>query len=186
MIYALTNPVKDGLVERAHHWPGVTSLGSLLHAKPLVATRPKHFFRDEGPMPVSARISLVRPLGFENLSPKEFTTLVSERVRLVEEAAARERRRSGARVFGRNAILAQGWNDRPGTREPRRQLSPRVAARSKWSRIEALLHNRAFRDAYAAAREAFIAGIRDVLFPSGTYWLRLFTDAPCTALPVPA
>ena len=24
MTYALTNPVKDGLVERAHHWPGVT------------------------------------------------------------------------------------------------------------------------------------------------------------------
>ena len=36
-------------------------------------------------------------------------------------------------------------------------------------------YNRAFREAYAAAREAFIAGARDVIFPAGTYWLRRFT-----------
>ncbi len=29
MTYALTNPVKDGLVEKAHHWPGVSSVGHL-------------------------------------------------------------------------------------------------------------------------------------------------------------
>ena len=43
MTYALTNPVKDGLVERAHHWPGVTSIGFLLHSATLVASRPKRF-----------------------------------------------------------------------------------------------------------------------------------------------
>jgi REP element-mobilizing transposase RayT len=31
MTYALTNPVKDNLVDKAHHWPGVTSLDFLLH-----------------------------------------------------------------------------------------------------------------------------------------------------------
>jgi REP element-mobilizing transposase RayT len=34
MTYALSNPVKDNLVDRAHHWPGVTSLHFLLHARP--------------------------------------------------------------------------------------------------------------------------------------------------------
>jgi putative transposase len=181
MIYALTNPVKDGLVERARHWPGVTSLDSHLNATPLVATRPKHFFRDEGPMPETACLSFVRPAGF--VSDRDFATLVSERVRTVEENAAAERRRIGIQVLGRSAILKQRWSQRPGSREPRRQLNPRVAARSKWSRLEALLRNRAFRDAYAAAREAFAAGIRDVLFPAGTYWLRRFAHAPCVPLP---
>jgi putative transposase len=39
MTYALTNPVKDGLVEKAHHWPGVSSLGFLLHGGRLTASR---------------------------------------------------------------------------------------------------------------------------------------------------
>jgi len=45
MTYALANPVKDGLVEKAHHWPGITSLDALMHARSLIASRPKHFFR---------------------------------------------------------------------------------------------------------------------------------------------
>jgi hypothetical protein len=53
MTYALTNPVKDCLMEKAHHWPGVTSLGAITGKRPLVASRPKHFFRDkERPMPL--------------------------------------------------------------------------------------------------------------------------------------
>jgi hypothetical protein len=64
-------------------------------------------------------------------------------------------------------------------------LNPRVAARSKWSRIESLMRDRAFRDAYAAARASFAAGIRDVLFPAGTYWLRRFTQALCEPIATP-
>src|SRR6476660_8139903 len=59
MIYALTNPVKDGLVEKAHHWPGVSSLAANLHGKQLTASRPKHFFRDEGSMPDTATLTFV-------------------------------------------------------------------------------------------------------------------------------
>ena len=180
MTYALTNPVKDGLVEKAHHWPGATALGAIIHNKPLVASRPRHFFRDkDGPMPEVISLFFPPPRAFKDLTPKEFAARVLERVRIVEETAAAERRRTGARVLGRRAVLDQKWRDRPVSREPRRQLNPRVAARSKWSRIEALLRNLAFRDAYTAARAALVAGIRDVIFPAGTYWLRRFTRALC-------
>jgi REP element-mobilizing transposase RayT len=186
MTYALTNPVKDSLVEKAHHWPGATSLDALTRNKTLVASRPKHFFRDkEGPMPEVVSLSFARPHGLKDLTPKEFAARVLERVRVVEETAAAERRRTGARVLGRRAVLKQKWSDRPGSSEPRRQLNPQVAARSKWSRIEALSRNRAFRDAYAAARAAFAAGIRDIIFPAGTYWLRRFIRATCTPSPAP-
>jgi putative transposase len=74
-------------------------------------------------------------------------------------------------------VLAQKVTERPQSREPRRELDPRVAARSKWSRNEALLRNKAFHDAYAAARATLISGIRDVQFPAGTYWLRRFASA---------
>jgi REP element-mobilizing transposase RayT len=183
MTYALTNPVKDDLVERAHHWPGVTSLDATTRGKRLSASRPKHFFRDKGPMPEVVSLSFSQPPGFEHLGAAEFATVVAERVRDVEERMLAERRRTGVRVLGRRGVLAQRASDRPRSQEPRRQLDPRVAARSMWSRIEALLRNKAFREAYAEARATFISGVRDVVFPAGTYWLRRFASATCAPWP---
>jgi hypothetical protein len=96
-----------------------------------------------------------------------------ERVRAVEEERAAERQRTGVRVCGRRAVLAQSWRGQPTSREPRRNLRPRVAAQNKWARIEALLRNRAFVEAYTTARAAWREGI-SVVFPPGTYWLCRF------------
>jgi hypothetical protein len=112
--------------------------------------------------------------------------MVDLRIRAIEESTADQRRLTGVRVVGRRAVLAQNWSARPMSREPRRQLDPRVAARSKWSRIEALLRDRAFRDAYIAARDSFVAGVREAIFPAGTYWLRRFVQATCAPSPVPS
>jgi hypothetical protein len=185
MIYALTNPVKDGLVERAHHWPGVSSLPWVLHGRPLVALRPRHFFREDGVMPERVVLSFVRPRGYEQLSTVEFATMIIERIRQVEQSVAAELRRAGTSVVGRKTILTQRWSDRPQTREARRRLNPRVAARSKWSRIEALRRSRSFRDAYIAARARFMDGLREAIFPAGTYWLRRFAAAVCAPCPPP-
>lgn len=185
MVYALTNPVKDGLVEKAHQWPGVSSLAAILHRKSFVASRPKHFFRDEGVMPDTVVLRFARPRGLEQMTAADFATLIVDRIRQFEGQAATERLRDGRAVLGRRSVLRQAWRARPADREPRRDLSPRVAARSKWSRIEALLRNRAFRDAYVAARALFVNGMRDVIFPAGTYWLRRFARAACEPCPSP-
>jgi hypothetical protein len=50
-----------------------------------------------------------------------------------------------------------------------------VAAQNKWARIEALLRNRAFVEAYTTARAAWRDGI-PVMFPPGTYWLGRFAQ----------
>jgi hypothetical protein len=50
-----------------------------------------------------------------------------------------------------------------------------VAAQNKWARIEALLRNRAFVEAYTTARAAWREGI-PVMFPPGTYWLGRFAQ----------
>ena len=134
-------------------------------------------------MPETVMLSFERPPGFESMTTRDFAELMAARVRQVEEMSAVERRRAGTTIVGRRAVLQQRWSDRPSTREPRRQLDPRVAARSKWSRIEALLRNRWFRDAYVAARASFVAGVRDVCFPAGTYWLRRFANAVCAPIP---
>jgi hypothetical protein len=41
------------------------------------------------------------------------------------------------------------------------------------------MRNAAFYDAYVAARTDLLAGVRDVLFPAGTYWLHRFANACC-------
>jgi hypothetical protein len=73
--------------------------------------------------------------------------------------------------------LLSSWRDYPASREPRRNLRPRVASRSKWARIEALLRNRAFVIEYAIARERWRNGIPAV-FSLGTYWLKRFASVP--------
>ena len=58
-------------------------------------------------------------------------------------------------------------------------MSPRVAAQNKWSRIEALLRNRGFIERYRDAFRNHMAGLANVLFPFGTYWMRKFAKVAC-------
>jgi putative transposase len=175
LVYTATNPVQDHLVERVHHWPGVNGLVALLAGRPMRATRPLHFFRPNGPMPkaVEMRLAIPPELG----TAEEVLAELRDRVRAVEAERAAERQRTGGRVGGRRAVLSQSWRSHPASHEPRRNLRPRVAVRSKWARIEALLRNRAFSAAYKTAREQWLAGI-PVMFPPGTYWLRRFAQVP--------
>jgi len=52
----------------------------------------------------------------------------------------------GIVVLGRARILEQDPFGCPAGQAPRFQMSPRVAAKNKWARIEALLRNRGFAD----------------------------------------
>jgi putative transposase len=191
MIYALTNPVKDHLVAKAHHWPGASSLRATLSGRKMVRARPRRFFRVDGEMPPTATLTLYRPPGLEHVSPEKFVETLSSRIADREASAAKERTNSGRSLLGRKAVLGQDWRARPATREPRRRLSPRIACRDKWRRIESLARNRAFLDAYRNAREAWVNGA-SAIFPAGTFWLRKFAsvlvhpdsaDAPPSSIP---
>ena len=173
LVYVATNPVKAGLVDRAHHWPGVQGLDALLNRRTIVVRRPKQFFRAGGSMPEEVTLELGLPPGIEDADA--FLCALRERVAAEEERLAAERRRAGRGVLGRRGVLQQDWRSCPTSREPRRGLQPRVAARSVWARIEALQRNRAFIDAYRTARAAWLAGL-EAVFPPGTYWLRRFAS----------
>jgi hypothetical protein len=100
-----------------------------------------------------------------------------DQVRAVELERAAERPRTGRRVLGRRAVLAQSWRESPASVEPRRNLRPRVASRQQVGADEALLRNRAFVLEYAIARGRWRNGIPAV-FPPGTYWLQRFASVP--------
>jgi hypothetical protein len=171
LIYVLANPVQDHLVERAHHWPGATALGAILKRRSITAVRPRGFFRDEqsgGEMPDVVTINFSQPPALETMPADQFVALVAERIQAREREAAATRTSDGTRIVGRKRLLAQSWDDRPESKEPRRKLSPRVAARDKWRRIEAILRNRVFEMRHRKARAARVCGY-NVPFPLGTW-----------------
>jgi hypothetical protein len=181
MVYTLANPVNDHLVERAHQWPGASSLAANLDGRVLRAVRPWRFFRKEGPMPESVRLTVHRPPGFEHFAQAEFAALLSERIAAVEQEAARARATDGSRVLGRGRVRRQDWRGRARSEEPRGSLSPRVACKSKWRHHETLGRNKAWLDAYRAARDLWLKGMH-AIFPAGTYWLRRFAGVCCVPL----
>lgn len=138
---------------------------------PLVANKPSRLFDPaNADLPDVVQLGFRRAPGFEGPSHDQYARLVREHVDQAEAAAKAERLEKGIKLVGRKAVLRQHWNDTPNTREPRRGLSPRVACRNKWARIETLQRNQAFLDQYRGARADHLAG-RGALFPAGTWWL---------------
>lgn len=175
LVYAATNPVKDGLVDTVHHWPGPQTLAALMTGKTVTARRPRHFFRKRGKMPATVEITFEFPaeLGDPTVLKKE----LARRIEDAERGFANERLRENRRVLGRARVLRQHWRDYPTKREAEPGIRPRVAARSKWDRIAALQRNKSFIDAYRRARVDWLAGLESI-FPAGTYWLRRFMNVP--------
>ena len=96
-----------------------------------------------------------------------------------ERKAAEERQRTGRRIAGRKAILRQS----PYSCPQRRGLRPRVATRNKWRRIEALQRLKQWYREYRAALLAWRDGDRAVVFPFGTYGLRVRQGVACAPAP---
>ena len=183
MVYALTNPVKDNLVSKVTDWPGVNSYDAIVSGATITATRPNHFFREDGPMPASVTLTFNRPPAFADMAHSEFVGMVKSRVEAAERDLESKRQSTGINVLGRQGVLAQNWRGSPISQEPRRGLNPRVAAKDKWRRFEALQRNKEFANGYKAAFAAFRRGIKAVFFPAGTYWLRYFAAANCEPMP---
>jgi REP element-mobilizing transposase RayT len=171
--YVLANPVAAGLVRHGHLWPGLWSAPDQVGAGVLRARRPVHFFDPAGYLPNEVDLELTVPPGFA--SATEFRERLDAAVVELERVAVRTHRE----FLGAVRVLAQKATGRPGTREARRGLNPRVAARDKWKRVEALVRLVEFLQAYREAWTARQRGVRDVVFPAGTYLLRVAHGVPC-------
>jgi len=179
MVYAYANPPVADLVDTAAEWPGVSSLAATLADGELTAKRPAHFFRDDGSMPETVTVKIHRPRAFADLSQEQWAEKVRVLVEAKESAAREKRIREGRKVLGVARILAQDPFSQPRSHAPRFNLSPRLAAKNKWARIETLLRNRVFQEKYRDAIKRHFAGAANVLFPFGTFWMRKFGKVAC-------
>ncbi len=177
MVYVLANPVAAGLVRRGSEWPGLWSAPSRIGAAAREVWRPKHYFREKGTTPESAPLRLVCPEGFSSVEAlrRQLTKALEER----EDRAVRDLAEAGRSFMGARKVLAQKPFARPATEEPRRTLKPRVASRNKWRRLEAITRLKTFVAEYREAWRAFKAGAREVVFPEGTYGMRVWCGVTC-------
>jgi putative transposase len=181
--YTISNPVSSWLVSRSDRWPGLLSLPKALAGHLHRVIRPSFFFRDTGPCPQQVDLKMTKPPGLEDLTDDEFRALVCERVQSREDALRRQRRCEGKGFFGRRRLKAQKIHDTPYTAvsgaAARRRITPRVACKDKWRRIERLGRLVSFRQAYAVAMAAWRGGDHSVVFPAGTFLMCLLYGVSC-------
>ncbi len=75
--------------------------------------------------------------------------------------------------------MAQRHRSSPVSREKRFGINPKIAAKNKWLRIEAIQRRKEFLSAYHKAYKRWRDGEREVLFPVGTYTLRILAGVRC-------
>jgi putative transposase len=172
LIYLLVNPVADMLVDRVAEWPGASSWLQTVTGVSKTVTRPLGFFPEHSSMPETVTLRAEKLAGFEHLSDAEWSAKVVAAVVARERKIRELRRRTGRRVFGREAVLRARPTDTAVTVEPRRGLRPQLACKNKQRRVHEALVLKAFRYAYGVALKALRGGVR-ALFPEGTYKLRM-------------
>jgi REP element-mobilizing transposase RayT len=174
--YVLANPVAAGLVGAGSAWPGLWSAPERIGGDAYVVKRPEHFFDPKGVLPDEVTLHLTTPPGFD--SAEQFRGEL-QRALEVLEAEARSRHHGRRGFLGVARVLAQKPTARPASGERRRSLNPRVAGRDKWKRIEALGRLVEFVRSYRSAWKERCAGDMAVVFPHGTYLLRVLHGVPC-------
>jgi REP element-mobilizing transposase RayT len=183
LVYTITNPVDARLVPHSHQWPGICLQPSDM-GKTLTVKRPWKLFRKDGPMPKAVTLRIVPPPPHlrDEIEPCDETAFIASLAENVaaQEARLRKQAASAKKQFmGRKRVLAQHHTDTPWSQEPRRRLNPRIAGRDAQRRIEAIAQMKDFIAEYHRAWEKFRDGVRDTLFPHGTYALRLYQGVQC-------
>lgn len=176
--YVLANPCRAGLVRYSKDWPGVRTRVKEIGGQALEVERPPVYFAREGAMPERVEIPCMMPddLLDERL---EEGGLEAARARIADVVEQKEREarahvESEGRGFkGADRVRKSSPYARAKTYEERHGLNPRYASAGDEEALRAAMARDAeFVERYLAARERWLAGDRDVLWPAGTYAMR--------------
>jgi putative transposase len=167
IVYTLANPVTAGVVARARRWDGASSV-ALEFGQSRRVSRPD-FLRDGE---LIETLHLVAPPS-DIRSTAELNLYVRERLHAREREVADDFAGQGRRFLGMASALALPWTTTPNSTEPARTLRPRFATRDGAIMLQAIASWKAWIEQYRQAWTTLRAGVRDVVFPSGTYMLRV-------------
>ena len=175
MAYTLANPTVAGLVKSPHEWPGILQR----FGQQREIEMPDAFFDDEGNLPDSATLELTRPNIFAALTDAQLHAQLSDAVATLVKRARDDLALRGLSFVGAQVVLRQSFSAAPKTPAPRRNPSPRIAAKSTPARMHAIRRMLEFVRSYRAAWNEWRSGNRNAVFPAGTYALRVYAGAAC-------
>ncbi len=176
LVYTYCNPVSSGLVPAASDWPGLRSEPRQFGAT-ISAERPGWFFSDL--MPDEVSLQLTPPPCFAGREREEFVAELEEEIAEREADYRAEVARKGPGFLGARRVRNQSPTDAPVSYEKKWKLSPNIQAKRPEPRIEEIRALISFRKRYRAALERYRSGVKDVVFPAGTYWMRVFHLQKC-------
>jgi len=176
MAYTIANPTSARIVRSPNEWPGVILSWS---TRNLDVEMPDVFFDKFGGLPKKISLVLERPPIFAPLTDEQLAQALDEEVERLVERARSEAATAGVAFVGAKAVLEQSFSSKSSTEEPLGRLSPQIAAKSTTVRVRAIQALQTFVKAYRAAWTSWRDGIRDVVFPAGTYALRLHSGVLC-------
>ena len=179
--YTLANPVAAGLVRHASEWPGAKVLVDEIGVGVLRATRPDVYFDATNPQwPKEATLELSLPPVIDAAGADAFRRQVA--AELAREEARAHEEMEGESVLGAERAASVSPHERARSVEPLRGRNPTFAvgrgSEGAWRAAAAAV--RAFRTMYRSALAEWTKGVRDILFPEGTWWMRVFHAAGVT------
>ncbi len=175
LVYTLANPVNAGLVKEHHLWPGAISNAAQIGKGSITTKRPKKYFAKTDDPDLLTRELVLTPIpGAGVLSPEAYGKLVSERVAAEEVRIREEREARGLPWFGRRKCLEINPYDAPVKPWTPFSRRPKVASKNDEARRYRILRQKRFVELHDSAKKEFRKGNREVAFPEGTFFLRVY------------
>ena len=179
LLYAVTNPVKDGLVERAAHWKGFSSYEQLATGKVerfsytdwtawhraggLNSRKAPEAFTKQ----VEVRLSPIP--SWEHMPDHKRQALFRRRVRELEQDYRVIRESEGRTVMGATKLAKLDPRERPKNPVKERSRQPLCHSSTLEGANEFKKQWRAFLDQYYYASGMWLDGVCDVEFPAGSF-----------------
>ena len=183
LVYTIANPVAAGLVRTPADWPGFRTLPRDIATGPIPVRRPTARWFRTSRAPKEATLELTIPPALSHLEPDEFraelTRRVGERVAEIRAQMKREKRS----FMGRRRVMKQPRDGKPKKPETHFGRVPAIACKDPTRRKQELKALREFLTLYAEARERWLDGDAEVLFPFGTFEMVRLQGARCPRAP---
>lgn len=189
--YLIANAVSAFAVRYAKDWPGPKTLPRDVGTRVVVAARPDGFCDpDNHAWPEYVELPLEMPaILTAKHGDDEARALIAERVREYERAAFAESQQEGIPFRGARRCMRVPHTARARSFELFGKLNPRFKASGDLDAArEAIAGIDEFETKYERALARWTAGDRRVVFPHGTWWMRVHHGvrvAPYRARPAP-
>ncbi len=184
--YLIANPVAALAVRFASEWPGAKTLPADLGRRVIRVKRPDFFFDADNPdWPDEVELELELPACLEaEYGEEDARQRIAERVKELEREALVDSKTRGIPFKNARRVVRTPHTARARSYEVFGKLNPRFSAAGDGEAAAARVAElRAFDREYDAALARWTAGDRKVIFPYGTWWMRVHHGVRCRPPP---